>query len=208
MATSTPALTFDDLGVGTELVGELKRSKRFLPSYNANGVKRLVESTNQVIQSTRDLVSQHRVNRTLRPEFQTTLSAQNLLVHHNRRCGLAYLNDRSIRVRQLWWDSDGLIDPINRHNEIVDAMSIEEKAFLQNYDHAIQEFMQSIDLELTTFYKPPRSLWCSVRVLSDAGSILSKDGSGMELRKGSMKRMRTCDAERLCRQGIVEQIKE
>ena len=135
-------------------------------------------------------------------------------VNWNKRCALAYLDERITRTQQLWWQTNGLLQPNTQQplNTTTPAtttshtnthLAPHELHFFNEYNRLLLTYIQHTDLPLTQDQQPPRAVWLTVEVLRDGGRIEGADGTPIELKAGNRKRIRRIDAENLVRQGIV-----
>ena len=121
----------------------------------------------------------------------------------NRRCGLAYLNERLVRVKGCWWESTGVVTA-PKAVEVREGMAPHELRFFDAYNALISEYMHGSGVEVSQDFLPPRSVWLSVLVLRSVEPILGTDGNPIQLIAGMKKRMKAVDAENLLRQHIVQ----
>lgn len=206
---SAGSVPSSSLTCSSELIRDYRRSKQFLSEYDKLGVQRVVDASNALYQDIQTVTEPYKQrNERVPADLLASLISHSQCLQFHRRCGLAYLNARLDRIRQLWWDSDGAIEPHGRHASEYDAMSGQEKSFLEDYGKMVVALMDDTGLTLTERPLPPTSLYSRVRVLADHPPVLGSDGSQLELRRDTMKRIRRTDAERLCRSGVVQHIQE
>ena len=145
-------------------------------------------------------------------------------VNWNKRCALAYLDERINRIQQLWWQTNGLLNNTQHNTNQTNTTSTttttttasssnnthlapHELQYFNDYNRLILNYIQRTDLPLTADQLPPRAVWLTVEVLRE-GRIEGSDGTPMELKAGNRKRMRRMDAENLVRQGIVRVVND
>ena len=146
-------------------------------------------------------------------------------VNWNKRCALAYLDERLTRTQQLWWQTNGLLSTQTNSNTSTDQpatttatttaaavsnthLAPHELQFFNDYNRLLLSYIQQTDIPLTQDQLPPRAVWLTVEVLRDGGRIEGADGTPFELKAGNRKRMRRIDAENLVRQGIVRVVND
>jgi GINS complex subunit 1 len=130
-----------------------------------------------------------------------------MLLHYNavifnKRCALAYLNERMNRLQELWW-ATGSVQAIP--SEVHESLFECEKQFLQKYDELIGEYMRSEDIDLHMDMAPPQQLFVECKVLKNAGKVMTDSGV-FNLEENTSVLMKRKDAELLIRQGILQHI--
>lgn len=123
-----------------------------------------------------------------------------LCIARNKRCLLAYEMSRIKKLDSLVWDnveftSDQLAD-----------LSHHEKIYLDKYESlvsGVKGVMSEIDLGGDL--EPPSDVFIDVRVLKDAGEIMTEYGV-FNLTKDSQFFVRKSDVERLIQQGYLKQL--
>ena len=143
-------------------------------------------------------------------------------VNWNKRCALAYLDERITRIQQLWWQTNGLLTTQQTNTPTTTTttttttaaannnthLAPHELQFFNDYNHLLLSYIQQTDIPLTQDQLPPRAVWLTVEVLRDGGRIEGADGTPIELKAGNRKRIRRIDAENLVRQGIVRVVSD
>ena len=117
------------------------------------------------------------------------------------RCLLAYINNRLVYVKYLFWKAGG--DGSGQSNMLADH----EKKFYNEYAALMRNYQNSfpIEIDLLTDLEPPRELFIEIRVLEDCGEIVTASGEFLKLDKNSTLLVRRCDVEYLLRQNRVIQ---
>ena len=117
------------------------------------------------------------------------------------RCLLAYINNRLVYVKQIFWKAGG--DGSGQSNMLSDN----EKKFYNKYAEILRSYQNSfpIDIDLLTDLEPPKELFIEIRVLEDCGEIVTSSGEILNLDKNSTLLVRRCDVEYLLRQNRVIQ---
>ncbi|GAV28946.1 hypothetical protein PMKS-002424 [Pichia membranifaciens] len=129
------------------------------------------------------------------PEF-----VRQLFIARNKRCLLAYEMSRLRRLDQLVWDN------VELTSEQLADLSHHEKVYLEKYVSlvsGVKGVMSEIDLGGDL--EPPSDVFIDVRVLKDAGEIMTEYGV-FNLTKDSQFFVRRVDVERLIQQGYLKQL--
>ena len=129
------------------------------------------------------------------PEF-----VRQLFIARNKRCLLAYEMSRLRRLDQLVWDN------VELTSEQLADLSHHEKIYLEKYVSlvsGVKGVMSEIDLGGDL--EPPSDVFIDVRVLKDAGEIMTEYGV-FNLTKDSQFFVRRVDVERLIQQGYLKQL--
>lgn len=123
-----------------------------------------------------------------------------LFIGRNKRCLLAYELSRLRRLDQLVWDN------VELTSEQLADLSHHEKIYLEKYISlvsGVKGVMSEIDLGGDL--EPPSDVFIDVRVLRDAGEIMTEYGV-FNLTKDSQFFVRRVDVERLIQQGYLKQL--
>lgn len=120
---------------------------------------------------------------------------------HDKRCLLAYLYERLLRIRKLRWEAGAKLPKY-----LIDNFSKFEKEFFSNYDELLSKYNESFEgvIDLTSDLNPPKDVYIEVKVLKDMDKIMTESGV-LNLTKNSVYFLKRSDAEKLIQQGIVEQ---
>lgn len=134
-------------------------------------------------------------------------AAASILMHHeallrNKRCLLAYQNERCKRIRTMRWRLGSKFFS----ESALGSMSAAERRFLDDYDEALRGFMQSatggLQLSLSLDPSPPAEHKVEVRVLKPFGKVATADGE-VRLEPGSLHFLWREDAQWLQARGIA-----
>lgn len=123
-----------------------------------------------------------------------------LFIARNKRCLLAYEMARLRRLDELVWDN------VELTSEQLADLSHYERTYLEKYVSlvsGVKGVMSEIDLGGDL--EPPSDVFIDVRVLKDAGEIMTEYGV-FNLTKDSQFFVRRVDVERLIQQGYLKQL--
>ncbi|XP_045835910.1 DNA replication complex GINS protein PSF1 isoform X2 [Meles meles] len=119
-----------------------------------------------------------------RSDLIPTIKFRHCSLLRNRRCAVAYLYDRLLRIRALRWEYGSVLPNALRFH-----MSAEEMEWFNRYKKSLATYMRSLGgdegLDITQDMKPPKSLYIEVRCLKDYGEFEVDDGTSVLLKKNS-----------------------
>ncbi|EMP36570.1 DNA replication complex GINS protein PSF1 [Chelonia mydas] len=119
-----------------------------------------------------------------RSDLIRTIKFRHCSLLRNRRCVVAYLYDRLLRIRALRWEYGSVLP-----NDLRFHMSAEETEWFSQYKKSLATYMRSLGgeegLDLTQDMKPPKSLYIEVRCIKDHGEFEIDDGTTILLKKNS-----------------------
>lgn len=121
-------------------------------------------------------------------------------IQRNKRCALAYLQNRLNRIQVYRWKAGP-----SAASHLAEYMSAAETSFLASYNRLIAEYSDAVELDLTADPLPPRDLFIEVRVNHDCGSVLTDSGP-VTLKRGTAHFLKRTDVEHLIRQGALTHI--
>ncbi|XP_021573543.1 DNA replication complex GINS protein PSF1 isoform X2 [Carlito syrichta] len=140
-----------------------------------------------------------------RSDLIPTIKFRHCSLLRNRRCTIAYLYDRLLRIRALRWEYGSVLPSSLRFH-----MSSEEMEWFNQYKKSLATYMRSLGgeegLDITQDMKPPKSLYIEVRCLKDYGEFEVDDGTSVLLKKNSQHFLPRWKCEQLIRQGVLEHI--
>eukprot|EP00112_Aurelia_sp_Birch-Aquarium-sp1_P023896 Seg731.12 transcript_id=Seg731.12/GoldUCD/mRNA.D3Y31 product="DNA replication complex GINS protein PSF1" protein_id=Seg731.12/GoldUCD/D3Y31 len=125
-------------------------------------------------------------------------------LERNKRCILAYLYSRMMKIRSFRWDIGSVVPP-----EIKLNLCEQEVQWFNKYNKSLANYMKSvagIGFDLTQHMKPPKTLYIEVRCLVDYGEFETEDGSVILLKKNSQHFLPRSQCEHLIRQGILQHL--
>eukprot|EP01132_Coremiostelium_polycephalum_P004982 gene4982-6203_t len=184
-----------------EALKELHRSEN-LPPYNEVAIAKTKEEIDSLYSVLIQALNENQ-------EAKTTeyIMAHSVIyresIYRNKRCILAYLMERTNRIRNYRWTSGSAILP----NQLKEHMSQNEIKFFTDYDKILTNLHTKIGLDLTVDVKqPPKELYIEVRVLKEMGEVVLNSGSTVSLNLNTTHFVRRSDVETMITQGILEHI--
>ncbi|KAF8318777.1 GINS complex Psf1 component [Clavulina sp. PMI_390] len=138
----------------------------------------------------------------------TELRIYHTAAQHDKRCLLAYLNDRADRLKSTYWASGGALPFVLNDANMRQNMSPQEVDFLRGYNSLIMEYRSDVldVLDVAASLKsPPKDLNVEVQVIRDCGTIHTEQGS-IDFKKGRRFMVRRADVEHLIVQGFLEEV--
>ena len=126
-------------------------------------------------------------------------------LERNKRCLLAYINDRSKKITDMRWQFGPVLPP-----EIRSQMCEPEMSFFSQYNKDLAAYMRAVGdgtgIDLTIDNAPPKSLYIEVRCVQDYGELEADDGTIIVLKKNTQHFLPRSQCEPLIRQGILHQV--
>jgi GINS complex subunit 1 len=182
---------------GRELILDLQRSD-WLPAYDEDGVRQVIEEANKSIKSLEDHVN-HRKVRDIPSEEKPLAVYLLACFNRNIRYSHAYFTHRLGKIRSLRWETGSILpDRLQK-----DTLSSHEKDYFHFYNKLITSYNEAVGVDLASDLEPPRDLFVEIRVLTDCGEIMTESGP-VSLDQGSTHYLRRSDVEHLIRLGHVE----
>lgn len=127
------------------------------------------------------------------PATAFSLLVDHLCMRRNKRCLLAYHRVRADKLERLCWDGQDVLEQQQQgshettqaqtNNAAVEprnasSLSPEEEEYMRQYGDLLAAFKgQWTDVDLMGSLEPPKDLFIDVRVLKNAGEILTEYGS-------------------------------
>ncbi|KAF1332387.1 DNA replication complex gins protein psf1, partial [Globisporangium splendens] len=185
---------------GKELLRELQRSD-WLPPYNDELVRQVVEEVGSLHEQIMEKLRVFGDEIEQQPSVHCGLIVSHQCLLRNKRCLLAYLYERTEKIKNLRWET-GTIIPA----PLAPNLCQREVQFFQSYDQLLTDYMADFEIDLSADTEPPKDLYVEVRVLRDCGEIMTENGL-VNLEANSTHFLRRVDVEQLIRQGLLEQIK-
>ncbi|XP_032104080.1 DNA replication complex GINS protein PSF1 isoform X2 [Sapajus apella] len=140
-----------------ELVRELHRAPEGqLPAFNEDGLRQVLEEMKALYEQNQSDVNEAKSGG--RSDLIPTIKFRHCSLLRNRRCTVAYLYDRLLRIRALRWEYGSVLPNALRFH-----MSAEEMEWFNNYKKSLATYMRSLGgdegLDITQDMKPPKSLY-------------------------------------------------
>ncbi|CAK7311933.1 DNA replication complex GINS protein PSF1 isoform X3 [Vulpes vulpes] len=145
-----------------ELVRELHRAPEGqLPAFNVredaeDGLRQVLEEMKALYEQNQSDVNE--VKSGGRSDLIPTIKFRHCSLLRNRRCAVAYLYDRLLRIRALRWEYGSVLPNALRFH-----MSAEEVEWFNHYKKSLATYMRSLGgdegLDITQDMKPPKSLY-------------------------------------------------
>ncbi|XP_007952370.1 DNA replication complex GINS protein PSF1 [Orycteropus afer afer] len=187
-----------------ELVRELHHTPEGqLPAFNEDGLRQVLEEMKALYEQNQSDVNEAKSDG--RSDLIPTIKFRHSCLLRNRRCTVAYLYDRLLRIRAFRWEYGSVLPNVLRFH-----MSAEEMEWFSHYKKSLATYMRSLGgndgLDITQDMKPPKSLYIEVRCLKDYGEFEVDDCTFVVLKKNSQHFLPRWKCEHLIRQGILEHV--
>jgi len=186
-----------------ELIRELDRTKNAqLPPFNEDVIRQVLEEMSALFEH-----NQNDANATAAGDFEkfNGIQLRHATLQRNKRCLLAYLYNRIMRIRGMRWEF-GSILPAN----IRSSMCEPEIQWFNKYNKNLAQYMRSLGeghgLDLTQDTKPPKNLYIEVRCLQDYGEFEMDDGDTVVLQRNTTHFLPMAQCQHLIRQGILQHV--
>lgn len=135
------------------------------------------------------------------------INYRHVSLERNKRCILAYLYNRLEHIKEMRWQFGPTIP-----DDIKQLLCEPEVQFFNTYSKNLASYMMSIGegsafgIDLTSYTKPPKSLYIEVRCLSDYGRYELDSGEVVLLKINSQHYLPRSECEPLIRRGILQHI--
>jgi len=185
-----------------ELIKEIKRApKGQVPAFNEDVVRQVFDEMRILFEENqKEVAATHGGEQGLFSGVQLRHAS----LERNKRCLLAYVYNRMMRLKELRWDI-GSVLPANVKLNLCES----EIKWYSEYSKTLAKYMTSVGgvgIDLTQNVVPPRSLYIEVRCVTDYGEFETEDGTVVLLKKNSQHFLPTSQCEHLIRQGILEHV--
>eukprot|EP00730_Choanoeca_flexa_P017481 TRINITY_DN8430_c0_g1_i1.p1 TRINITY_DN8430_c0_g1~~TRINITY_DN8430_c0_g1_i1.p1 ORF type:complete len:197 (+),score=40.71 TRINITY_DN8430_c0_g1_i1:79-669(+) len=190
--------------LAAELVRELKRAaEHLLPYYNEDLIRQVLEEVNAAETRFASVLEQFKDDAKNLEDARVSgsLVALHSSIERNKRCVLAYLQERLERLKRYRWELGAALPEHAKQHA-----SAHETTFFTNYSRLLGDHMSHYDLDLSLTLLPPKEPYITVRVMEDVGEIVTEEGDTLSLVKGTQHLLKQSDVELLIRQGRVEHI--
>lgn len=136
------------------------------------------------------------------------INYRHVSLERNKRCLLAYLYNRLEYIKEMRWQFGPTIPDDSKQ-----LLCEPEIQFFNSYSKNLATYMIAagkgfcnFGIDLTSYTKPPKSLYIEVRCLSDYGRFELDSGEVVLLKKNSQHYLPRSECEPLIRQGILQHI--
>ncbi|XP_035865314.1 DNA replication complex GINS protein PSF1 isoform X1 [Phyllostomus discolor] len=211
-----------------EMVRELQRAPQGqLLAFNEDGLRQILEEMKNLYEQNQSDVNEAKSGG--RSDLIPTIKFRHCSLLRNRRCTIAYLYDRLLRIRALRWEYGSVLPNVLRFHMSAEEGSPnsglmtrtgpwpvrnwaapQEIEWFNHYKKSLATYMRSLGgdegLDITQDMKPPKSLYIEVRCLKDFGEFEVDDGTPVLLKKNSQHFLPRWKCEQLIRQGVLEHI--
>ncbi|KAL0095722.1 DNA replication complex GINS protein PSF1 [Phycomyces blakesleeanus] len=142
------------------------------------------------------------------PDQLSELLLQYMAIKRNKRVLFAYHRQRMEKLKELSWDV-GIQSEHQR--EINSCLGPNEQKFLDEYTDIVNSYKQNFyELDLGgnggVDLEPPTDLIIEVRVIKDAGELITESGRVLNISKGNQFYVRRTDVEGLIKSGHLKHI--
>eukprot|EP00045_Choanoeca_perplexa_P021599 m.6795 g.6795 ORF g.6795 m.6795 type:complete len:197 (+) comp8601_c0_seq1:61-651(+) len=187
-----------------ELIRELKRAaEHLLPYYNDDLIRQILDEVRAAETLFGTILEQFKSDATKLEDRRVSGSLVILhgAIERNKRCVMAYLQERLSRLKRYRWElGAALPDHARQH------ASAYEVDFFKKYSKLLGDHMSQYDLDFSLNLLPPKEPYITVRVLDDVGEVVTDEGDTLSLIKGTQHLLKRSDVELLIRQGRVEHV--
>ncbi len=188
-----------------QLVTELRRASAngplFIPRYNEKEIRTVLSETNEHFDKMKEHMGSENLE-TLAPPVQVACRIHHSIVKRNKRCLIAYLEQRAGSLKKIRWELGPILPDEKKAN-----VSNRESIFFNEYGNLIAEYNQIMEVDLTSDLTPPKDFLVQVRVLKDCGEIMV-EGGAVTLSSGTTHSLRRRDVEHLIRQGYLFELQQ
>jgi len=187
-----------------DLVRQIDRcfETELLPSYNEDSLRQILDECRQLIQA--NVTDFDRFNKG-ESSLLAAIVARHVTAENNRRCVLAYLYQRLMRLKRMRWEMGSVMPADIRYN-----MSELESQWFNTYCKVFAEYMSKLGdhggLDLTQDLKPPKSIYIPVRCTKTFGEFETSDGTVVILKENTQHFLPRTDCERLIQQGYLKHV--
>lgn len=179
---------------GVDLIKEAARAGDSLVPFNEDSVRFVLEEIRSLFESNRLEVAEAAV-------VTPSVNLRHYAIERNKRCVLAYINNRVNKLRAMRWQFGAVLPDDIRMN-----MCEPEQQFFSSYSKLLAQYMKSVGTDITTDLCPPKSLFIEVRVKQDYGELETPDGDIILLKAGSHHNLPRDLCEQLIVQGVLEHV--
>uniref|UniRef100_A0A5F9CBA2 DNA replication complex GINS protein PSF1 n=1 Tax=Oryctolagus cuniculus TaxID=9986 RepID=A0A5F9CBA2_RABIT len=128
--------------------------------FQEDGIRQVLEEMKTLYEQNQSDVTEAKSGG--RSDLIPTIKFRHCCLLRNRRCTLAYLYDRLLRIRALRWEYGSVLPTALRFH-----MSSEEMEWFSHYKKSLATYMRTLGgdegLDITQDMKPPKSLYIEVK---------------------------------------------
>ncbi|XP_026501404.1 DNA replication complex GINS protein PSF1-like [Vanessa tameamea] len=187
-----------------ELLKEAERNRETIDLYNDEKIRQIIQEMHVLFKMNMSDANATTENKTL----WTTVQVRHSALERNKRCLLAYLYNRMIKIKTLRWEFGSVLPP-----DVRELLSDSEYDWFSKYSTNLATYMRSLGedigysgIDLTENLRPPKSLYIEVLCITDYGKLELEDGDVITLKKNSRHFLPTSECQTLIRQGVLKQI--
>ena len=183
----------------TEMARQAKAGMPQLPRFNDEGMRVVLGESKELYGELCNLMGENQLD-DLPAAVRVACQVHHATIKRNKRCALAYVDQRVERLKQIRWDSGPFLEERGSH------LTNSEKKFLSEYDKLLTDYSAATSVDVTADLAPPKEVLVQVRVLRDAGEIIGEESGVVNLARGTTHTLRRRDVERLVREGYLEEV--
>jgi GINS complex subunit 1 len=182
-----------------KLLRELKTSC-WLPPYNRKLIDDILEEVSdlvkEILQLNDEVIGANPPSMTA----AVALALKTAILFRHKRCVLAYLRHRCIKLEESRWQSGSKL-PSHYQGQLSD----QEATYFDRYSRLLGKYSVLSGVDVTRDLEPPKDVQVEVSVTEERGEIELPESGTVELKKNTRLLLRRAEAENLIRQGIVQQ---
>mmetsp|Transcript_7617 Transcript_7617/g.12462 ORF Transcript_7617/g.12462 Transcript_7617/m.12462 type:complete len:204 (+) Transcript_7617:87-698(+) len=189
---------------GTQMLNNLRRAA-WLPQYDADGNRKVIEEIGDLYTKIHNTLMAAKDVDTTKPEALTISCS--VIVHHNalqrnKRILFAYHRYRTDVLEDYVWEKGALLTEFARNK-----INPHEELYFKNYANILKDYMEEVDVTITSVLSPPKELKQEVQIMDNIGDIQTGDGT-MSLVSGTRTFCEMNEVETFLRNGQVVKTKE
>ncbi|EAL62807.1 GINS complex subunit 1 [Dictyostelium discoideum AX4] len=183
-----------------ELIKEL-RGTDSIPHYNDTSIKATIDEMIALYEDLIKTITEHKEQKKEPFYLQHAITFHNS-INRDKRCILAYLNERLNRIKEYRWSSGQSLLP----DQLKERLSQNEIQFFSEYDKILTEYNSKVGLDLTIDPQPPKELYIEVRVIKELGEVVLNSGCTVNLNLNTTHFLKRSDITNLVKNGSLEHI--
>ncbi|EGC29815.1 hypothetical protein DICPUDRAFT_84206 [Dictyostelium purpureum] len=183
-----------------ELVKEIRQTDS-IPHYNDTNIKLAINEINVLYEELLQVLMANG-NEKSQPYYLSNSMTYFSVIYRDKRCVLAYLNERLKRIKEYRWSSGNGLLP----DQLKEKLSQDEIQFFSDYDKNLTDYNIKVGLDLTVDPQPPKDLYVEVRVIKELGQVVLNSGATVTLNLNTTHFLKRSDVSNLISQGSLEHI--